>query len=230
MTEIRNTPPPPPDPMRIGNDPERDGRQGGEPGLGGGRGTHTGLNSGMGRDARGRGLAASVEAARLQGFEASLARASAPADGLPPATDTARRQPDDDRPRDAQELVVIPRAEPGAPPPARAAEPANPAMAQKIEALVDRIMAEIEAGQRATIRHGAGGALTVSFPLTDMALMISRIALTVQGATLTVTLSTIGDGPDEAALRDLAQSLATRHPTKTVRICREESGRNDQSA
>ncbi len=229
MTEIRNTPPTP-DTARLGRDTGKDGAQDGETGLGGGRGPQTGLSSGMGKDARGRSLTASVEAARLQGFEASLARASATADGLPPATGTARRHSDDDRPRDAQELIVIPRAEPGAPPPARAADPANPAQAQKIEALVDRIMSEIDAGQRATIRHGTGGALTVSFPLTDMGLMISRIALTVQGGTLTVTLSTIGDGPDEAALRDLAQSLANRHPSKTVRICREDSGRNDQSA
>ena len=179
-------------------------------------------------------IAETQAAMRVELFQASLGRASVPGVGAEPVIgDKPQGEDTRERPRgEQQDLVVIPRGELASFAAQRTAEAPAPARASQIEAVVERIMNEISAGQRVGIQRGAGGALTVSFPMGQTALGISAIALTMTPDTLTVALSITGKGPEDSALRDLAQSLATRHPTKTVRIVREadEQGRSGGNA
>ena len=99
--------------------------------------------------------------------------------------------------------------------------------AVRMDAQVEKVMAaveaEIAAGRTAELTQGHRGSLTLSFPLPVPALGISGAMVKIDGNVMELVLAGTQRLPADAenALRDLARSLAARHPNKTVKVTHE---------
>ncbi|MCL3883308.1 hypothetical protein [Marivita sp. GX14005] len=152
-----------------------------------------------------------------QAFSALLsgmAEADAPKSGPPRTDEDARRGSDM-----AFVVTILPGERPAAPPVPSHYD------AARMEARVERVLAAVQGELSAAPTLHGGRGMSLSFPLAVPGLGIAGVTLMLSQGALDVTLA--GQGPlgaaQQAALRDLAASLAQRHPNRTVRVRREEA-------
>lgn len=96
-----------------------------------------------------------------------------------------------------------------------------------IATLTQTVVQEIEALDR--MRLGSSGPVTLTLPLNASSLGIAEARLTIVKGELTVILPTrpgVDPALVNAALGELAQALAQRYPNRTIRLQREEEGRD----
>ncbi|MFP7674939.1 hypothetical protein ACG74X_16435 [Marivita sp. S0852] len=139
------------------------------------------------------------------------------------APNSARPRDLDDDARRGPDVAFIVTVSPGERP---AAVPAPSQYdAARMEARVERVLAAVQSELAAAPTLSGGRGLTLSFPLAVPGLGIAGVMLVMSqgGLDLTFTGSGALDAAQQAALRDLAASLAQRHPNRTVRVRREEA-------
>lgn len=181
-------------------------------------GKQTGTNlSGGQKDSNLRG--------RQDAFRASIAQASDAARAGLGDTQVAGRQEGREGSREERTLAVIaPQEGMTLAPLSEAKTPVPTDRAAAIQALANKISAELDAALRMTTRSAAGGT-TVQIALSSPTLGLTGITIVSRGAELTVSLQLSPDlapGALAAAAQELAATLAQRFPRRTIRIERAE--------